>query len=117
MRKKYLIKKNSDYRKVYNCGISLASRYIVIFAFKNNLNIKRFGFSVSKKVGKAVKRNFIRRRFKEICRLKEQWFINGYDYIFIARKGIDVINYDSLMNSVKKLANRINKLMAGKLKI
>jgi ribonuclease P protein component len=116
MRKKYLIKKNSDYRKVYNYGVSLVNRNMVIFAFKNNMIFKRFGFSVSKKVGKAVKRNFIRRRFKEICRLKEYWFINGYDYIFIARKGIDGISYDSLMSGVEKLAYRISKLLAGKFK-
>jgi len=116
MQKKYLIKKNNDYRKVYKYGASLANRYVVIFAFKNNLLYKRFGFSVSKKVGKAVKRNFIRRRLKEICRLNEHRFINGYDYIFIARKGIDNISYDSLTSGVEKLAFRINKLVAGKFK-
>ncbi len=116
MRKKFLIKKNSDYRKVYSCGVSLVNRYMVIFVFKNNLVNKRFGFSVSKKIGKAVKRNFIRRRFKEICRLKENWFINGYDYIFIARKGIDGISYDLLMSNMEKLAYRISKIIVGKFK-
>jgi len=116
MQKKYLIKKNNDYRKVYKYGVSLANRYIVIFAFKNNLPFKRFGFSISKKVGKAVKRNFIRRRLKEICRLNEEWFINGYDYIFIARKGIDIISYNIIINGVEKLAFRIKKLIAGKFK-
>ncbi|AGL03981.1 ribonuclease P protein component [Desulfoscipio gibsoniae] len=109
MQKKYLIKKNSDYRKVYNKGISLSNRYTVIFVYKNNLNLKRLGFSVSKKIGKAVRRNFVRRRMKEICRLNKDWFLNGYDYIFIARKGIDEISYKALKNGMEKLAYRISK--------
>lgn len=116
MQKKYLIKKNSEYRKVYKHGISLANRYTVIFACKNDRNTKRFGFSVSKKIGKAVKRNLVRRRLKEICRLNNHWFLNGYDYIFIARKGIDDISFSSLQSGVEKLAYRISKLMVGKLK-
>lgn len=116
MQKKYLIKKNVDYRKVYNSGISLVNRYMVIFAHKNTQNNKRFGFSVSKKIGKAVKRNYIRRRLKEICRLNEKWFKNDYDYIIIARKGIDKVSYKSLLGDVEKLANRINKIEVGKFK-
>ncbi|WP_347489487.1 ribonuclease P protein component [Desulfoscipio sp. XC116] len=114
MQKKCLVRKNRDYCKVYNKGISLANRHMVIFTRKNNLNIKRFGFSVSKKMGKAVRRNFIRRRFKEISRLNNNWFLNGYDYIFIARKGIDEISYKSLENSMENLAYRISKQMTRK---
>ncbi|KAF1085909.1 Ribonuclease P protein component [Sporotomaculum syntrophicum] len=116
MQKKYLIKKNIDYRKVYNSGISLTNRYVVIFVSKNNQSNKRFGFSVSKKIGKAVKRNYIRRRLKEICRLNENWFQNGYDYIFIARKGIDEVSYNILVGSLEKLVYRISKLISGKFK-
>jgi ribonuclease P protein component len=114
MQKKYLIKKNRDYRKVYSNGLSLANRYTVLFAYKNNKNIKRFGFSVSKRIGKAVKRNFVRRTLKEICRLNDNWFLNGYDYIIIARKGIDEISYSSLKSGMEKLAYRISKLMVRK---
>lgn len=116
MQKKYLIKKNIDYRRVYNSGVSLTNRYIVIFAYKNNQNRKRFGFSVSKKIGKAVKRNYIRRRLKEICRLHGNWFLDGYDYIIIARKGIDEVSYNFLIGSLEKLAYRISKLLSGKFK-
>lgn len=46
---------------------------------------------------------------KEICRLNKDWFLNGYDYIFIARKGIDEISYKALKNGMEKLAYRISK--------
>jgi ribonuclease P protein component len=112
MNKKYLIKKNKEYRKIYNEGISLANRYAVIFTLKNSLGQKRFGFSVSKKIGKAVERNRVRRRLKEICRKNDEFFLNGYDYILIARKGIEELSYNSMQDSVENLAYRINKKIA-----
>lgn len=110
MKKSYLIKKNKNYKRVYNAGISLANRYAVIFACPNKLSSKkRFGFSVSKKIGKAVIRNRVRRRLKEICQLNVSWFIDGYDYVLIARKGIDKVHYNSLKKSIEDLAYKINR--------
>lgn len=109
MRKKYLIKKNNEYRKVYNHGISLANKHVVIFAYRNDLSWRRFGFSVSKKIGNAVQRNKVRRKLKEICRINADWFCDSCDYIIIARKGIEDLEYYLIKKSVEKLAYKINK--------
>lgn len=115
MKKKYLIKKNKEYRKIYQRGSSLANRYLVVFCLRNSLNYSRLGFSIGKKIGKAHIRNKIRRRLKEICRLNSQWFKNGNDYIFIARKGIENIPYFKLVENVENLAYRINKKITRKI--
>lgn len=115
MKKKYLIKKNKEYKKIYQRAPSLANRYLVVFCLQNNLPYGRFGFSIGKKVGKAVKRNRLKRLLKEICRLNSSWFNNGYDYIFIARKGIDNLSFIKLKESVENLAYRINKKTARKI--
>lgn len=112
MNKRFLIKKNKEYRQIYNEGISLANRYAVVFVLKNKLGHNRFGFTVSKKIGKAVERNRVRRRLKEICRKHESLFTDGYDYVFIARKGIEELNYKSIVDCVENLAYRINKKIA-----
>ncbi len=64
-----MIKKDSDYRKVYRIKNSISNKSLVMFTLKNNLNETRVGISVSKKIGKAVVRNKVRRRIKEAYRI------------------------------------------------
>ncbi|HEX3951023.1 MAG TPA: ribonuclease P protein component [Steroidobacteraceae bacterium] len=47
----------------------------------------RVGFTVSKKVGKAVERNRVRRRLREIVRLSSaSWMRAGHDYVLVGRR-------------------------------
>lgn len=80
------LKKNSDFRSVYRSGTSAANRYLVLYKLPNRGLDSRFGFSISKKVGKAVCRNRLRRILKEICRLNLDRFPEGHDYVFIVRQ-------------------------------
>ncbi len=104
-----IIKKNGEYRKVYSLGKSVADRRLVIYFFKNNLDTSRFGFTVSKKVGKAVTRNRVRRLLKEACRQNILKFPDGYDFVILARRGAAVIKFrqaeDSIIKLLKKVAN------------
>ena len=45
----------------------------------------RFGFTVSKKLGNAVRRNRIRRRLREAYRLCEPSLSHGFDIVIVAR--------------------------------
>ena len=47
----------------------------------------RVGFTVSKKVGNAVERNRVRRRLREVVRLKSADALRcGHDYVLIGRR-------------------------------
>ena len=86
----YRLKDKNDFRKVYQRGKSVAYPYFVLFYKTNNNKQCRIGFSVSKKVGKAVVRNRIKRQFRELCRQKLSLFPVGKDYIIIVRsKALD----------------------------
>ena len=63
------LKKDSDFRKVYKHGKSFANRYLVMYILNNKSENSRIGISVSKKVGKAIIRNKVRRRIKEAYRV------------------------------------------------
>lgn len=67
----------------------------------------RFGFSVSKKTGKAVVRNRVKRVLKEICRLNTGWFWEDCDYIIIPRKDASKKNYHELKEDLLRLSKKI----------
>ena len=100
------LKKDSDFRHVYKNGKSFSNKYLVAYIYKNNLNLNRVGFSVSKKVGKAVLRNKIRRLLKENFRLIDNNLNQGHDIIFIARIACKECDFSiikkSMINLVKK---------------
>lgn len=105
------IKKNTEFRRIYNSRKSVADRNMVLYFLSNNKENCRFGFTVSKKIGNAITRNRVRRLFGEVCRLNIDKFPKGYDYILLARREIVGLNFcqieESLLKLLKKL--RINR--------
>lgn len=82
------LKKNQQFRLVYNKGKSFANKSIVVYVLKNSAGVNRLGISVSKKVGNSVVRSRAKRLIKEGYRLFEQELVCGYDIVVIARQGI-----------------------------
>lgn len=103
----YRLKTPKDFRRTYQKGKSVANQYLAMYYRKNGKDEYRIGFSVSKKNGNAVVRNSIKRKLREICRLNEEAFPNGYDLIFIARMKIKEANYHVMEKSLLKLLKRI----------
>jgi ribonuclease P protein component len=99
----------TQFELVYKKGRSLAAREIVIRALPNGLNATRYGLAVSRKVGKAVVRNRIKRRLREILRRMD--LPPGWDIILIARNPAAVADYTTLGKSVGNLLIRAGILM------
>ncbi len=104
------LKKNKEFKKVYENGKSYATRNLVIYCLDYEKGKKnRYGLSVSKKIGNAVVRNKLKRRLREIIReFEKEKDFTGYDIIFIARKPVIQIDYKRLKNDVKRLYKKMN---------
>ncbi|NGP45198.1 ribonuclease P protein component [Bacillaceae bacterium SIJ1] len=86
MESKHRLKKNKDFQHVFQEGQSTANRQLVVYVKKqNDLGHFRVGFSVSKKMGSAVKRNYIKRCLRQAFQ-NIDLELGPVDIIVIARK-------------------------------
>ena len=79
------LKPNYAFRRLYAKGKSVATPLLVVYVRGNGTRGNRLGITVGTKVGKAVTRNRVRRRLKEIYRLNEARLLSGRDVVIVAR--------------------------------
>lgn len=60
--------RSSDFRRVYDEGIRVTGPHFTLFCLRRAAGEVRIGFTVPRALGKAVKRNRIRRRVREAFR-------------------------------------------------
>ena len=100
------LKKNYQFRFVYNRGKSIANRLLVMDVVRNGTDGNRFGISVSKKVGNSVVRSRITRLLRESYRLSESKFLAGYDIVVIARASAKEATYKEVESALMHLLNK-----------
>ncbi|OGN87105.1 MAG: ribonuclease P protein component [Chloroflexi bacterium RBG_13_46_9] len=101
-----------QYTMVYSKGRSWSNDLIVLRAMPNGLPISRSGLSISKRVGKAVVRNKVKRRLREIVRLSA--IKPGWDIVLVARSRSSIATYAELQKAVLILFNRARILESVK---
>ncbi len=106
--KTYTIKKNYEFKRTLDKGKFYGSNTIQIFIKQNNKKINRIGIAISTKVGKAVKRNRIKRLIREVYRDNNKSIKQGYDFVVLWNKktAIEEANYYNIKDSMKKILER-----------
>ena len=113
MQKRYRLRKTWQFQLVRGKGHSWVHPLLVLYALPNELEYSRVGFSVSKRIGKAVARNRIRRRIREAVRLRWPRVRPGWDMVFIARSRIRGKDYHHISSAVEQLLGTAH-LLPGK---
>ena len=100
------LKLNHIFQRLYRTS-GQANGYLVLYARKNRTATNRVGITVSKKLGKANVRNRVRRRLREVYRLNEDKFQNGWDIVIVARTRAVFARYSQMEDSFRALLKKL----------
>ena len=101
------IKKRVDFLKVSKSGKKIFTKGFILQKYKRTMDSKndsiRIGFTITKKIGGAVIRNKIKRRFRTIIReIFSKYLRKNYDYVIIANKKSLIMDYKELKSDFIK---------------
>lgn len=103
------LKKNKDFENVFKKGRGFKEDFLYLKIKKNNLKSSRFGFVVSKKFSqKATVRNKIKRRLRELVKVKLPKIKKGIDGVIIIIPGFKINDFRELEEIINKLFKKAN---------
>lgn len=111
------LRRPRDFERIYAAGHKTGDDHLLLFAFPNDLAFSRFGLSVSRRHGSAVRRNKKRRRLREAFRLSQHELPQAFDFVLVPRQRDDSTLSDyqqSLKTLASRLCQRLLKLRSGK---
>ena len=112
MERRLRLRDEADFRRVRASGRAWANRGLTLLVAPNALSHNRYGFVVSKRVGKAVTRNLVKRRLREILRQldRAERIPPGHDLALIVRPALAEASFAEARDAVTELLARARLL-------
>lgn len=101
------LKKKKEFSFIYKKGKGFYNHNLSVYIYKTKYKFCKIGFSIGSKIGNSVIRHKIKRRLSEIVKIYiKNMPINNY--VFVAKSGIEKLDYYEIKNQVENLINKIN---------
>jgi ribonuclease P protein component len=110
MHKRHRLGQSRQFQRVRREGQSWAHPLLVLITLRNELPYSRFGFLVSKRIGRAVARNRVKRLMREAARARLSDIPPGWDIILIARAAIAEADLERIKLALDSLLQRAGLL-------
>lgn len=98
---------------VYAEGRRVASKSFTVFGLPNSAGTCRLGITVTRKVGGAVRRNRIKRRFRDVFRRNRLLLSPNIDLVVNAHASIDVSDAAAIEAEFLRVFGRLAKQLEG----
>lgn len=95
--------RRAEFRRVYEEGQRRSASLCTIFFMPNGLTESRLGVTTPRQLGKAVARNRIRRRLREVFRRHRQDLARGWDIVLNPRPPILQASFGALTRELLRL--------------
>lgn len=105
MSKRERLRLRSDYSRAFKGKCAVGDDLIVVYVVRNHLAWSRLGRSVSRRVGVAVRRNYVRRCIRETFRKSKELIPKGFDFVCVAKPPAADPSSD-LSDSLVELTNK-----------
>lgn len=111
MQRTFRLRGRDVFKRQRTEGQSWRQPALIISMLPNNTTHNRYGFIITKRLGKAVVRNRLRRQLREIVRTFHSQLRTGYDIILIARPPAVEMTYWQLQEATGAVMQRAGLLI------
>jgi ribonuclease P protein component len=102
------LRHRADFDRVFQQGRHSSGRLLTVRSVRNERDLSRYAYAISKRVGKAVVRNRLRRRLREA--LRRLPLVEGFDVVIIARPEAATASFQALTAELALLFKRTRQL-------
>ena len=110
MKRYEMIKDQNIFNELINKGKFNKNKYFVIYYKKNDTDKTNYGIAISRKYGKAVERNNIKRKVRNIIDNNRNLFQKGFNYIIMIRKDCNKKAYQDLNDELVAVMKELGEL-------
>jgi ribonuclease P protein component len=104
------ILKSSEFKELSKFGKKIQNRQFIVIYSPSRVKRTRLGITASKKVGKAIERNRIKRHIREFFRLNRDNLSGFWDINIIAKKDVTGLTSGRVHSSLKEVFEKMQRL-------
>jgi len=105
MNKDKILRHSKDFSNIISNQQYFKNKYFSLYYKESKTTL--FGITVPKKVGKAVIRNKLKRRVKNIISNNEKYIQSNYNYVIIIKELALKLDYNGLTNNLLELLKKV----------
>ena len=96
LRKEERLRRKGEFETIAKEGARKHTKNFLVISRKNNQGYSRLGAVASKRLGKAVERNRVKRLMREFFRRNKDRLPPSTDYVIVGKKGAQDLQYDQV---------------------